>query len=241
MRTEQLNVAKFHAAAGTKDPLVPTIPSLEVRILRAKLILEEAMETIHDGLGIRLRCGSCFTTTEVDALKGQWTGEGIHPGNLVKIADGCADSKYVLNGTALACGIDMEPVDDEVQRSNMSKFPHRLREDGKVLKNENYSPASLEPILASQPPISYPDPTSEEKGHSGAPGGNQEDFSPAFRGLLSYINETPELLSLLYDLDLMPEQCEPQTIDRNRMIVLVRWHQLKFTPQSSIETHGSIS
>lgn len=33
-------------------------------------------------------------------------------------------------------------------------------------------------------------------------------LSPDNRVLLKYINDTPELLSLLYDVNLMPEQCK---------------------------------
>lgn len=51
--------------------------------------------------------------------------------------------------------------------------------------------------------------------------------SEAFKALLAYINDTPELLSLLYDLNLMPEQVEIPSGDCNRMILLTRWHQLK--------------
>ena len=45
------------------------------------------------------------------------------------------------------------------------------------------------------------------------------------RELHKYINATPELLSLLYDLDLMPEQLEVGSKDYNRMLVLAQWHE----------------
>lgn len=40
----------------------------------------------------------------------------------------------------------------------------------------------------------------------------------------SYLNSTPELLSLLYDLDLMPEQLREGTVNWTRMIILIHWH-----------------
>ena len=43
---------------------------------------------------------------------------------------------------------------------------------------------------------------------------------PVVRQLLAYINETPPLLSLLYDLDWMPEQLERGGRDWFRMLML---------------------
>lgn len=58
---------------------------------------------------------------------------------------------YVVYGAAVTYGIDLEPIFDEIHRSNMSKlWPDgtvQKREDGKVLKPPTYSPADLEPIL----------------------------------------------------------------------------------------------
>lgn len=47
----------------------------------------------------------------------------IDEDDLPEIADGCCDLVYVTVGTAITCGIDLEPQWAEVQRSNMSKFP----------------------------------------------------------------------------------------------------------------------
>ena len=57
---------------------------------------------------------------------------------------------YVVYGTAISYGIDMEPVFKEVQRSNMSKVGGYKREDGKWVKPPTYSPADIAPILALQ-------------------------------------------------------------------------------------------
>ena len=48
-----------------------------------------------------------------------------------------------------------------------------------------------------------------------------------------YVNNTTEILSLLYDLNLLPEQLERGSQDWKRMIILVSWHMAKF----SNETH----
>jgi predicted HAD superfamily Cof-like phosphohydrolase len=71
--------------------------------------------------------------------------------SMVEIADAIADLLYVVIGTAVAHGIDIDPVFQEVHRSNMSKFidGHR-REDGKWVKGPSYSPANIAPILERQ-------------------------------------------------------------------------------------------
>lgn len=55
-------------------------------------------------------------------------------------------------------------------------------------------------------------------------------LSTEHKELISYINNTPELLSLLYDMDLLPEQVKllSYDLDYNRMIVLVSWYKIKF-------------
>ena len=57
-----------------------------------------------------------------------------------------ADLLYVVYGTAVSYGIDMDPVFREVHRSNMSKVGGYKREDGKWVKPPTYSPAVIEPI-----------------------------------------------------------------------------------------------
>ncbi len=64
-----------------------------------------------------------------------------------------ADLLYVVYGTAVSYGIDMDPVFREVHRSNMSKVGGYKREDGKWVKPATYSPARIEPIVAEQGPV----------------------------------------------------------------------------------------
>ena len=53
---------------------------------------------------------------------------------------------------------------------------------------------------------------------------NLGDLKDAWETLRPYVNDTPELISLLYDLDLMPEQIH---VRRNfiRMMQLAEWHK----------------
>jgi predicted HAD superfamily Cof-like phosphohydrolase len=74
--------------------------------------------------------------------------------DLVGIADALADIVYVAYGAAVTYGIDLDAAIREVHRSNMSKLDNSgrpvLREDGKVLKSDRYSPPDLASVLAAQ-------------------------------------------------------------------------------------------
>lgn len=66
--------------------------------------------------------------------------DAMHTGNLVKIADGIADSIVVLLGTAASYGINMKPIWDIVQKANMAKVGGPVRADGKQLKPKGWQP-----------------------------------------------------------------------------------------------------
>ena len=72
--------------------------------------------------------------------------------DLVGIADALADITYVVYGTALTYGIDLDAVLVEVHRSNMSKLGASgrplYRQDGKVMKGSNYSPPDIAGVLS---------------------------------------------------------------------------------------------
>jgi len=54
-------------------------------------------------------------------------------------------------------------------------------------------------------------------------------FSAQMQELLAYVDKTPGLLSLLYDLNLMPEQLTFPSREGNIMIMLAAWHRKEFT------------
>lgn len=123
MMKEQFRVAEWMAKFGQDYPPIDSniIPSLEIRKLRAKLILEEALETIA-GLGFEISIDAAYGKQPVITVNSSLTYEDNLKPNLIEIADGIADSLVVLLGTAIACGIDIEPVFEEVMRSNDSKL-----------------------------------------------------------------------------------------------------------------------
>lgn len=142
---QHIAVAEFMLKANQTVPIVPMIPSLEIRTLRAKLVLEEALETVN---ALGLEAHSDWELLDSDLIKFSPIKEGP---DLIKLADGCADIKVVTVGTEIACGINGKPIFEEVMRSNMTKFiDGHMREDGKWQKGPSYEPPNLEPILKQQ-------------------------------------------------------------------------------------------
>lgn len=80
--------------------------------------------------------------------------EAAENGDLTEIADACGDMLYILCGTLLKHGLQhkIEEVFEEIQRSNMSKLDKDgnpiYREDGKVLKSDQYFKPNIKEILA---------------------------------------------------------------------------------------------
>lgn len=85
--------------------------------------------------------------------------DAVEAEDIIEIADACADLLYVVYGTALAFGIPITKVFEEVHRSNMSKvLPDGTvgrRADGKILKSPTYSPPNLEPILREHTAVAW--------------------------------------------------------------------------------------
>jgi predicted HAD superfamily Cof-like phosphohydrolase len=132
-------VRDFHFAFNkAPDPSFPKLPEKNMAILRAKLIKEEFLEVMEE-LGITLNRSMDLEYID-DKEK-----------DLTKIAKELSDLLYVVYGTAAAYGIPIDDVYREVHRSNMSKLgidgKPIYREDGKVLKGPNYSPADISKIM----------------------------------------------------------------------------------------------
>lgn len=79
--------------------------------------------------------------------------EAAENGDLTEIADACGDMLYILCGTLLKHGLQykIEEVFKEIQSSNMSKLDADgnpiYREDGKVLKSDQYFKPNIKTIL----------------------------------------------------------------------------------------------
>lgn len=158
----QREVAKMMRAFGQEVRPTPTMPSdPKERILRARIVLEEAMEFVA-ALGCEVLLGEkplddINTMTEgapwqkfivlKDDVKIECTGEG----DLVEAADALADLKVVVYGSDNALGLNANEVFREVMRSNMTKvLPDGsvLRDEGgKVVKPKDYDPPNIRQVL----------------------------------------------------------------------------------------------
>lgn len=123
----QENVHEWSVKFEAEVNSVPTIPSQDVKTLRKKLIEEEVINEL-------------FPAIDND--------------DIVEIADAIADTLYVVFGTAIAYGINIQPIFDEVHRSNMSKANPdgtvTKNEFGKVVKPPTYSKADVKSKLEAQ-------------------------------------------------------------------------------------------
>jgi len=135
---EQLLVEIFMAKAHQEIPVRPTMPDLKTRQLRARLMLEEVLETINLGLGLEVQLKSPNLNGTFDVQDLAYVERS--PGDLIQIADGCCDVNVVTKGTGSACGIALRPCFKLVSGNNLMKFApgHTFRSDGKLVKPPNH-------------------------------------------------------------------------------------------------------
>ena len=137
---------------GQTTPASPGVPDEKTRLLRAKLILEEAIETIRAmGVGVRLReTGGQGGVVTVDPHELSFYINGAV--DLEEVVDGCADISVVTIGTLIAFGVDDEPVLEEVDQANLRKFgPGSYeRDDGKWIKPPDWTPPDILGVLERQ-------------------------------------------------------------------------------------------
>lgn len=132
MRVAQEQVTLFMQRIGDLVNYVPKIIDQTEAERRAKFILEE-----------------CQEYAEANAA-----------GNLVEVADAIADLAYVVIGAAISHGIDLQPIFDEVHRSNMTKATrHELVEknindersqEKRCAKGDAYEPPRIAELLLIQ-------------------------------------------------------------------------------------------
>lgn len=139
MSTDSL-VREFHEKFGHPIAQNINVGTEELRRLRVNLILEEAIE-------FAMACGYCVDVNngEVELVK------AIAEPNLVEMADGLGDLRYVVDGANLVFGFPQVAILQEIHNSNMSKLGADgkpiLREDGKILKGPNYFKPNIAAIL----------------------------------------------------------------------------------------------
>jgi predicted HAD superfamily Cof-like phosphohydrolase len=71
-------------------------------------------------------------------------------GDLVEVADAIADLLYTVLGTAVVHGIDMQPIFDEVHRSNMTKDAAPPNEPNRPFKGAAFERPRIAELLMIQ-------------------------------------------------------------------------------------------
>lgn len=125
MTPEQQKVLEFHEKFDHYRHPYPQIVPEPVAIFRYALIREELEE---------------LKTAMMDY-------------DLIEVADALGDLLYVVYGTAVSYGIDMQPIFDEIHRTNMLKTFDKNKA-GKSLKGPDWKPPQIEKILKTLYPSS---------------------------------------------------------------------------------------
>src|SRR5690349_18706785 len=134
---EQGMVKRFHREFGLLINDRPTIPPIKDVETSLDLIEEEFKELIADCRFERLDNGYMLYDGVLPISQ-----EDYKP-NIIGVADALGDLIYVILGMANRFGIEMEPVFQEIQNSNMTKTGGHLNEAGKYIKPETYTPADI--------------------------------------------------------------------------------------------------
>jgi hypothetical protein len=103
----QQDIAELMKLYDQEIKKAPAIPDRETLLLRARLIFEEALEFVE--------AAGCVVNADLEVIQGN-SGP-----SLVEMADAIGDTLVVTYGAANALGIQVQPVWDEIQRSNLSK------------------------------------------------------------------------------------------------------------------------
>lgn len=118
-------VYEFHKKFNSHISSSPTLPKDDERSLRISLLSEEYQEYLL----------------------------GEKNNDLVEIADALGDMLYIIYGTAVSYGLPIDAIFQEIHDSNMSKLDKNgnpiYREDGKILKGDNYFKPDLKKIIDS--------------------------------------------------------------------------------------------
>lgn len=136
LRNWQDDVNDFHVALG-----IPTAigdgQDIEFRRikLRAELLSEEVRECLEAMTGQQWE----IRPTQMAATQ-----------DLTEAVDGLVDTIVVACGAACEWGVDLQPIWEEIHRTNMAKKDGPEREDGKRLKPEGWEPPDVESIIAGQ-------------------------------------------------------------------------------------------
>lgn len=68
--------------------------------------------------------------------------------DIIEVADALGDLLFVVYGAGCQYGIDLEPVFEEIYKSNLTKAGGKVNKKGKITKGKNYKAPNLYKIIA---------------------------------------------------------------------------------------------
>lgn len=126
-------------------------PEIRNAKLHAALLAEELAELIEAVLpGDVAAKARQFANYCADVASGDIDAAVDGELNLVEAADGLADIQVLTLGAACDWGIDLGPVFDEVNQTNMAKAGGPRRADGKLCKPPGWKPPNIRAVLERQ-------------------------------------------------------------------------------------------
>lgn len=145
MSNENLEKVKlFHVATNSPVLPRPNIPPYDRIRLRAKLIIEEALECVGALLGHDEQQTKAFVALNCQAIDMELDPKP----DLKKVAKELADLEYVTHGTSLELGLPSQSVFDATHENNMLKVKNGTRrEDGKLVKAKDHPNVDVGYIL----------------------------------------------------------------------------------------------
>lgn len=114
----QSKVRDFHIAMGLEWNDTPDMLTDDAKLRRVNLIQEELYELV----------------------------QALYIDDMIETIDAIGDLLYVVFGTAVELGVDIQPFFDEIHKSNMTKIGGHKRDDGKWIKPDTYEPANLKDV-----------------------------------------------------------------------------------------------
>jgi predicted HAD superfamily Cof-like phosphohydrolase len=151
VKTSEQMAVEFHEAIGVPVATSPA-PLTDDRLrLRLRLIAEEVAELVAEMAGL----GPVGTGILKERLTGIFQVQVAlgtsycrdQPDYFERLAKELCDVHVVVSGTAVEYGIPEDLVYEEVHRSNMAKAGGPVREDGKVLKPDGWTPPNVAAAL----------------------------------------------------------------------------------------------
>jgi len=119
----------------------PELPDASTRLLRARLVFEEALEFVRAcGCTVTMpsnASGAAEQMPVIDAIAVQLDPGGTP--DFTEYVDGCIDQLVVTYGALNAAGVKAQSAWDEVQRSNMSKAWNHCSVCDAVLERGSHS------------------------------------------------------------------------------------------------------